>query len=91
MDIPLRENQIREYRTRRKLRLRDVAELVDAPALTYVWEWERGRHVPSLQNALRLSAAVDCPVEVLFSQQFQEIRKEVRERQKRLNISRQLY
>ena len=85
-----RQNKLKEYRRKRQLRLRDVAKLVDVPTPTHVWEWERGGHVPTLHNALRLAAAINCPVEVLFSQDFNRIRQEVIERRERLNIKRSL-
>jgi hypothetical protein len=38
--------------------------------------------VPTLETALRLSAALRCPVEVLFSDHFRKIREEVNARQR---------
>jgi transcriptional regulator with XRE-family HTH domain len=81
-------NRIREYRKRRQLKLADIARLTGVPRPTHIWEWERGSHAPSLHNALKLSAAIDCPVEVLFSQEFEVIRKNVQEIRKQRNIKR---
>jgi transcriptional regulator with XRE-family HTH domain len=49
--------------------------------------WEKGRKTPTLDNALKLSAAVGCPVEILFIDRFQVLRKEISDRRIRHNIS----
>jgi transcriptional regulator with XRE-family HTH domain len=41
-----------------------------------VYRWERGRIVPSLENALRLSTVLSMPVEFLF----RELREELHEK-----------
>ena len=68
-------NQLRLYRNRRKLRLRDVALLVGQRDAAHVSHWEKGGRVPSLDNALRLSAALKVPVEILFLRRFNELRE----------------
>ena len=73
-------NQIRSFRLRRNLRLRDVAYLLGYGAIGDVWRWEKGIKTPSLDNALKLSIALQCPVEVLFLERFHELRAEMRPR-----------
>lgn len=80
-------NNLRGLRKKRGLRLRDVARLVGLRDESHVWEWESGRRLPSLQSVLKLSAALRCPVEVLFSKRHRAARKEVNERQERFNIN----
>jgi len=79
-------NQIRNYRHQRKLRLRDVADLVGQTSVAHISHWEKGRKLPSLANALRLSAAIKCPVEVLFLELFNQLRNETHANQTRHRI-----
>ncbi len=72
-------NELRTYRNRRKLRLRDVALLVGQREAAHISHWEKGTRVPSLDNALRLSAALKCPVEVMFFDRFKQLRESVYE------------
>lgn len=72
-------NQIRRYRHKRQLRLRDVAILTGQSSVAHLSHWEKGRKLPSLSNALRLSAAIQCPVEILFYDLFHQIKKETYE------------
>lgn len=65
-------NQIRRYRRKRNLRLRDVARLTGQPNPTNISLWENGYQLPSLKNALKLSAAIKCPLEVLFFDLFRK-------------------
>ena len=80
-------NQIRYYRLRRKLKLNDVALLVGYGAAAHISHWESGSRLPSLSSAMMLSAALKCPIEILFLDKFNQIRKEIYERQQRHNIN----
>ena len=73
-------NQIRRYRHSRSLRLRDVADLLELSSCSPVWYWEKGLRIPSLESALKLSALLQCPVEILFLEQFTKCRHELFER-----------
>lgn len=75
-------NQIRRYRRRRNLKLRQVATLVGLRSVSHVSHWEKGRKLPTLQNALKLSAIIKCPVEVLFFDLFDSIRREILTKQR---------
>lgn len=70
-------NQIRCYRRRRNLKLRQVAKLAGLRTPSHLSHWEKGRKTPSLENALRLSAIIQCPVEILFIDMFNVIRHDV--------------
>ena len=70
-------NQIRCYRKRRNLKLREVAELAGFRTASHLSHWEKGRKAPNLENALRLSAIIQCPVEILFYDLFNAIRHDV--------------
>ncbi len=73
----IKTNQIRRYRKKRCLRQRDVAKLVGLKFDNYIYRWEKGSKVPSLMNALKLSVALNCPVELLFLDHFKQIQKEM--------------
>jgi len=51
-----------------------------------VCHWESGRKLPTLINALKLSAVLKCPVEILFGGLDDRVRKEVIARKKELNL-----
>lgn len=79
-------NQLRRYRLKRGLRLRDMARLTGQSSPAHLSHWEKGRKLPSLSNALRLSAATKCPVEVLFFDLFDQLRNETYENKKKHRI-----
>ena len=79
------ENQIRRYRKKRGLSQKEVALLIGQGTQAHLSHWERGDKIPSLVNALKLSAAIGCPVEILFSELFDRLRGEVWKRRKRYN------
>jgi len=80
-------NQIRRYRKKRGLRIRDMLMLLGLSSPSQIAHWEKGRKMPTLDNALKLSAAIGCPVEVLFIERFQSLRKQVSERRLKHNIT----
>ncbi len=78
---PTTPNSIRRYRKlRRHLRVRDVAEAFGFLNAAHISSWEKGLKLPSLPNALRLSAILKVPVEVLYGDLFNALRKEVEKR-----------
>jgi transcriptional regulator with XRE-family HTH domain len=80
-------NQLRLYRKKRRLRIRDILTLLALSSPSQIAHWEKGRKMPTLENALKLSAAIGCPVEVLFIERFQQLRKEVSERRIKFDIT----
>jgi transcriptional regulator with XRE-family HTH domain len=78
-------NQIRRYRRQRNLRLRDVSYLGDFGSPAPLSNWEKGRKLPSLANALKLSAVIGCPVELLFKDLFDRFRHEAFLRKQSIN------
>lgn len=73
-------NDIRKYRRRENLRIVEVAELADVADASLVSHWENGRKIPTLQNALRLSAIIHCPLEVLYFELYDRFRNEAKNR-----------
>lgn len=70
-------NCIRQYRKKRNLRIKDVAELMELRSPGHIAHWEKNRKLPNLVNALKLAAAIDCMVEVMYSDLFKQIRHDV--------------
>ncbi len=73
----IKTNQIRRYRKKRCLRQQDIAKRIGLKFDNYIYRWECGSKVPSLVNALKLSAALKCPVELLFLEHYKEIQREM--------------
>jgi len=73
----IKTNQIRRYRKKRCLRQQDIADRIGLKFDNYVYRWESGSKVPSLINALKLSAALNCPLEILYLDHFKEIQEEM--------------
>ncbi len=70
-------NQIRRYRKKRYLLQQDVAKLLKLQQENDIYRWETGTRIPSLANAIKLSVALNCPIEILFLEYFQQIQKEM--------------
>jgi transcriptional regulator with XRE-family HTH domain len=73
----IKTNQIRRYRKKRCLRQQDIANRLGLKFDNYVYRWESGNKVPSLMNALKLSAALNCPLEILYLDHFKQIQNEM--------------
>jgi putative transcriptional regulator len=67
--VPQVKNRVKEYRTRRNWTQRDLAEAAGVSRQSII-SIERGRYVPSLPLALKLSAILGCTTDELF--EFQE-------------------
>lgn len=70
-------NQVRRYRKKKNLRIKDVAKLMELSSPSHVSHWEKGRKLPNLTNALKLAAITGCTVEILFLELYNEIRHDV--------------
>lgn len=77
LKVQTHSNQIRRYRLKRNLRLREVTRLVGLTSPAHLSHWEKGRKLPKLINALKLSAVIGSPVEILFKELFDEIRHDI--------------
>lgn len=73
----IRTNQLRRYRKKRYLRQRDVSDRMGLKQASDIHRWEKGVKMPSLINALKLSAALKCPVELLYSDHYKQIQKDM--------------
>ena len=70
-------NSIRRYRQEKAMRLCEVAHLARITSPADIAHWEKGFKAPNLVNALKLSAILQCPVEVLFLEIFNQIRHDI--------------
>jgi len=70
-------NQVRRYRKKKNLRIKDVAKLMELSSPSHVSHWEKGRKLPNLTNALKLAAITGCTVEILFLELYNKIRHDV--------------
>ena len=86
MNLESLPNQLRRYRLKRNLRLRDVADLTGQSSVSHISHWEKGRKLPSLENSLRLALAIQCPVEILFIELFNQLKNEIYESKDKHNI-----
>ncbi|MEK7518714.1 MAG: helix-turn-helix domain-containing protein [Patescibacteria group bacterium] len=80
-------NRIKQYRRRLFLRALELAWVVGR-GFGAVGDWENGRTNPSLELALAVAAALEVPVEILFLDQYKQIRKIVRKRMSNLSAKR---
>lgn len=63
--MPHVQNLVKDYRTRRDWTQRDLAEAAGVSRQSII-SIERGRYVPSLPLALKLSAILGCRTDELF-------------------------
>ena len=80
------DNQIRTYRLKRGFSQKEAALIMGYRDQSRLCHWEGGHKFPTLVNALKLSAALKCPVEVLFSKLFDRIRSDIFARKKKLDL-----
>lgn len=73
----IKRNQIRRYRKKRYLRQRDIAQMLGLKQPRDIYRWEVGQKLPSIINALKLSAALKCPIELLFLDHYKEIQQKM--------------
>jgi DNA-binding XRE family transcriptional regulator len=65
MADPIIENRVRELRTHLGMTQEQLADLVGVARQSII-SIEKGRFLPTIETALRLSAALKVPVESLF-------------------------
>lgn len=77
-------NGLRTLRHQRKMQVLELARLIGILNPSHIWQWESGRRRPTLTNALKLAAAMNYPVEFLFSDEFKIIRQQISERRRHI-------
>ncbi|MBW1738368.1 MAG: helix-turn-helix transcriptional regulator [Deltaproteobacteria bacterium] len=80
------QSYIRTYRRRRHLLVKEVAALIGHHGSSSVSRWEHGHKRPCFRNAMKLAVILSCPIEVLFLNQFHQIRSSIRNTRKQLGI-----
>ena len=74
-------NHITHYRRRWRLQQKHVLLLMGEKERSRLWDLERGRSLPSLKTAFKLSAIFRVPVEFLYQDLYVEVRETIRRRE----------
>ncbi len=83
------QNQIEVYRRRMRFGPKRVAILLGHQDSSVLAHYERGKRLPSLVNALRLSIILRIPVEFLYPALFERLRERIRAEEERLSRPKQ--
>ena len=79
----IKNNKLGRFRKERDLRQRDVAYLL-SKSVKDINRWEQGTRTPTLKNAIKLSIALNCPIEVLYFDYYAHVRKEIKQKKKQI-------
>ena len=77
-------NYLRLYRKKNGLSQKEVAYLIGHKTTNSISNYERGNKLPQLTNLLKLEIIYRTPAAFLFHEQYQELRKKIREKEQRL-------
>lgn len=77
-------NRLKKYRKIHGLSQRRVAAILGKKSSSHISNWENGRVIPNLSNAIRLSVLYRTPVDGLFVGHDRVLREEVRVNEKRI-------
>jgi len=77
-------NLLRKYRRVRGLSQKQVAAILGLKSASRVSSWEKGRCIPSLVNAIRLSILCRSMVDALFFDHVKAMRLEIRGREEKI-------
>lgn len=80
-------NRLRLYRRKNGLSQKRAAYFMGLKTTTSLSHYEKGDKVPSLQNALKLEIVLHTPVAFLFHELFEESKKEIEGRRKKITPS----
>jgi transcriptional regulator with XRE-family HTH domain len=69
---------------------RAVAQLLRHRSHAALSSYEHGRVLPTLENALRLEIALRTPVAFLFPELYEELKKELREKEEHIRAGQQV-
>jgi transcriptional regulator with XRE-family HTH domain len=78
------KNQIEAYRRRMMFSTGHVAHLLGHGDTSTYRDFERGERLPSLVNAFRLGIILRVPLEFLFPDLYDELKKSIRDEEERL-------
>lgn len=66
IDVRGTGSNIRRLRMERGLTVQDVQRYFDFASVQAIYNWEKGRGLPSLENMYALSALLDVPIEKIL-------------------------
>jgi transcriptional regulator with XRE-family HTH domain len=78
------QNMLDHFRRRMDFTAAHVARLLGQQDTSSLSDYERGEHMPSLANALRLGIILRVPVEFLFPALYDGLRNEIRAEEERM-------
>jgi DNA-binding XRE family transcriptional regulator len=78
------QNRLDMYRRRMKLTPSQIAPLLGHRDAALWSDYESGKHLPSLTNALRLGIILRVPIEFLFYSLHDQLRSAIRAEEERL-------
>jgi len=74
------QNRLWLLRKRQGLGQKQVAYLLHHHTADQVSRYEKGLRIPNLETALKLSIIYDAPVRLLFTDLYEELQRDIRER-----------
>ena len=80
------DNRIWKYRHIRNLSQQEIGELLSYKTTAPISNWEKGRKIPNLINAIRLSEILHTTVEALFPGLTQALKQELQAKEKLLPL-----
>ncbi len=78
-------NYLRLYRRKNGLSQKEMAHLMGYKTTTSISNYERGSKMPQLTNLLKLEIILHTPIAFLFRDHFEELKREVRQKEKMLH------
>ena len=78
------DNRIWKYRHICNLSQQEIGRLLEYKTTSQISNWEKGKKLPTLINAIRLSQILHTTVEVLFPGLVQYLKNEIEAKEKRL-------
>lgn len=78
------QNRLDYYRRRMKFLTSRVGQFLGHKDSSTYRDYERGERLPSLINAFRLSIILRTPVEFLFGELYDHLKREIRAEEERL-------
>jgi transcriptional regulator with XRE-family HTH domain len=87
--MPKVENQpipncLRKYRRARGLKQKEVAQILGLKNSSMISRWERGVCLPSALNVFRLASLYATPVEALFADLLEVLRRRLGRREEKI-------
>ena len=80
------DNRIWKYRHIQNLSQQEIGQLLAYKTTAPISNWEKGRKIPNLVNAIRLSEILHTTVEALFPGLYAHLKHELEAKEKKLAV-----